>query len=640
MPNKENIPPSFYLEEQPNLQTESSLFGILIPPLPESDIPINAPEYQQMPQTENYSLLHVRNQIQELADTVSEQANGVPLRVTDAPNTTDAQLGIAVHKLASHFKTSPQSIASSLAENVNNNPKIKHVVSASSEKGYLNFELDTNSLGSEIIRDIEKLGDKYGEQNLGNGAVVVIDSSAPNIAKHMSVGHLRSTIIGESLSRIYSSRGYTSIRDNHLGDWGTQFGMLGRAHELWSDEIPELKDDKESVDGLYKLYVKMHDEIERQKELDPNGESSLAQEGRAWFKKLEEGDTEARDMWQWSIGKSLEEFQRVYDLLGSEFEYSLGESFYIPMLPDVNRSLEEKEVAEYDDKGALVVNLEDEKLNRLVIKKSDGTSLYASRDIATLVSRVAWFNPDKILYAVGSDQKDYFKQVFATFNKLAGDKELPDIEHVHFGMISLPEGKMSTRRGRVVFLEDVLNESIAKAKQKIVESGRNLTEEEIDDVSRQIGVGAVIYSDLGQGRERDIKFDMDKALSLDTNSAPYIQYAHARAKAILSKAEQESSVISTESDVTFESKIEQELVMQLGKFSDAITRAMNINQPSVVAEYTYRVADMFNTFYHNSHILSDENTERKNSRMRLTQATAQVIRNGLNLLGISAPDKM
>lgn len=616
------------------------MFGIHIPPLPAPDIPIPIPELEHMPTPADYAFTAVKSALQEQADNTAERLGASRLAVVEAPDNVDADFGVAVHRLAAVAKQPPTRIAEALAENFNaHDVKPRHVLQAKTEGPFLNFDLDMNSLGTEIVNQVEAMGDKYGEQNIGNGKKVVIDCSSPNIAKYMSVGHLRSTVIGEALTRIYRAGGYEVIRDNHLGDWGTQFGMLGRAHELWAGEIPELQGGTDSVRGLYKLYVKMHEEIEREKEGNPDKESSLEREGREWFKRLEEGDPDARAMWQWSLDQSLTEFDRVYDMLGSKFEYKLGESQYVGMNADVIRALQERGVAERDPKGAVVVNLDEEKLNRLVIQKSDGTSLYATRDLATLAARTAWFDPDKILYVVGGDQKDYFKQVFSTFRRLAGD-EAPDIEHVSFGMISLPEGKMSTRKGRVVFLEEVLQQAIAKAREKMSQSGHELPPEEIDRIAQQVGVGAVMYFDLGHGRDRNIKFDLDDALSFEGNTGPYLQYTHARAKAILRRGEEAGIQANPEAPVEVNSQIEEDLVKELGKFPESISRAIQGNNPTEVATQTFTTAELFNKFYNQSHILSDDDTAQRDARLRLTAASAQVIHNGLNLLGIQAPERM
>ena len=378
----------------------------------------------------------------------------------------------------------------------------------------------------------------------------------------------------------------------------------------------------------------------KEKAENPDGESTLEREGRAWFKRLEEGDPKALEMLNWSTSQSLSEFQRIYDLLGADFEYKLGESFYVPMIPDVVTSLIKKKVAERDDEGAVMINFDEkDKLNRLVVMKSDGTSLYASRDLATLVARTEWFEPEKIMYIVGADQTEYFRQVFKAFENWT-DSKGPKLEHISFGMISLPEGKMSTRRGRVVFLEEVLTEAIDREKKIMESSKRDLSPEEIEEVSKQVGVGAVIYFDLGQGRERNIKFDWDSALSMEGNSAPYIQYAHARTRAIDRKANDTGIKTDRKEEVDFALPIEATLTKHLARFPEAVARATQENKPSVVGEYTYKTADLFNQFYKEAAIVVEPNPQKRNSRLRLTSATGQVIKNGLYLLGIQAPERM
>lgn len=617
----------------------TKLLGITIPQLPPSEIPITRPEEGALPLPSDYVWLGIKAALQKQADRLSSQTNGAPLLVVEPPPGIDADFGVAVHRLAPHFRKSPSEIAAELADNANANDKPPFVTEARAEGAFLNFKVDTESTGAAVLDQVETMGNRYGEQNLGNGAVVVIDCSSPNVAKHMSVGHLRSTVIGESLYRIYQAGGYTAIRDNHLGDWGTQFGMVGRAYELWKYEIPELQEDRNVVSGLYKLYVRINDAISDEKKTNPDQESSLEREGRAWFQRLEQGDPEARAMWEWTLSLSLAEFQRVYNLLGDQFEYQLGESQYIGMLPEVVQALQDNGVSHIDEKGRVAVDLKERKMPPLVVQKSDGTSLYATRDLATLVARTAWFSPNKILYVVGGDQNDYFRQVFAAFYKFAGN-EAPMVEHVSFGMITLPEGRMSTRRGRVVFLEDVIQESIARARQKILESGRNLPEEQVDTIARQVGVGAVIYSDLGGRRERGIKFDIEQALSFEGNSAPYLQYAHARAHAILRKAEEAGITIEQTPDIALATPQERELIEQLGRFPEALVDAIVENQPNDVAVATYKTAELFNKFYNSTPVLSEQDPHLRNTRLRLTAASSQVIRNGLYLLGIEAPDVM
>lgn len=617
--------------------------GIRIRELPEPLMPITTQTGLLAPG--EYSWLKIKGALQKNADLLAQSAGVEKLTVTEPPPNIAADLAIACFPLASALRKSPIEIAQDLAAEDRYSRTIAEITSAEAMGPYLNYQLDYGVLGNEVIHQIEALGSDYGKQDLGHGEIVVVDFSSPNVAKPMSVAHLRSTVIGDALCRINEATGYTIVRDNHLGDWGTQFGMLGRAYELWADEVPEFKDNTDPVKGLYTLYVRMHEEIETEKkrlreetgEEDP--ETVLEREGRAWFKKLEDGDPQARELRDWTLDLSIQEFQRVYNLLGTKFHYELGESFYVPMLPDIIKAMSQKGLTKSTGDGAIEVNLENTRMENLVIRKRDGASLYATRDLATLAARTAWFSPTRIIYVVGGEQSEYFEQVFESFDRLAEGKG-PKTEHVSFGMLSLPGGKMSTRKGRVVFLENVLTEAIDRARNKVMEAGRGIAPDSIEETVRQIGVGAVVYSDLGQGRERNIKFDLEKALSIEGQSAPYIQYARARTAAVLVRAESLGLKVDLDSQIRVETPTERSLIKQLAKFPEAIQEALFRNQPAIVAQYTYSLADAFNAFYKQDKIIDESDPQKTNTRLRLTAAAGQVILNGLNLIGIDSPAKM
>jgi len=614
--------------------------GIPIPPLPKSLIPIVEPNLAALPHSQDYTHLGLEISMQNLIAGLT-QVEPESIQLSDPPKEIAADYALACHPLAKSLRINPVEIANSIADQINLGLRPDLIERVSAQDGFINFFIDNNLYGEKVLQEIETGRDSYGAQNIGEGKKVVIDCSAPNIAKYMSVGHLRSTVIGESLHRIYQTLGYTAIRDNHLGDWGTQFGMLGYAYEKWRDEIPEFEEGGDSIKGFYKLYVRIHEEVEQEEEEHPDNESSLRKAGKGWFQRLENGDPAARRLFNWAWGASIKEFQRVYDLLGVEFEYTLGESFYVDqgMIPNVVNALKQNGVAKTDEKGAVVIPIEETKLKPLIIQKSDGTSLYATREIAALVCRIAWFNPASILYVVGADQKGYFQQVFAAANKITAGKG-PDLKHIYFGMVSLPEGKMSTRRGRLVFLEDMLNEGVSRAKQRIQETNRNFSETEMVEVARQVGIGAAIYFDLGQSRERDILFNWDHALSLESNSAPYIQYTNARTHSILERAEEKGITIDFDQKVVFSLPEEQMLIKQLAKFPDTIRRAQDINQPSVIAEHLLSVATLFNQFYQKTNVINEQDPVKRNTRLRLITAVSQVMKRGLYLLGIEAPNRM
>jgi arginyl-tRNA synthetase len=639
--------------------------GVPVPPLPQPSVPIELPPIETMRRPGDYVWTSLRNQLQLLAEQIGTGTEiklqvGVPSEKIES-----ADFAMACHPLAKIQKQAPNAIAEKIAGELDRSIVPTEIARAKAAGGYVNFELDLGKFGGEVLKQIETSQDRYGEQNIGNGNTVVLDCSSPNVAKHMSVGHLRSTVIGESLARIYKKLGYVAIRDNHLGDWGTQFGMLGEAVKRWGKEVPELQTDP--VQGLYKLYVKMHEEIEKEKEAlgkGPDGktpETALEKAGKEWFRKLEEGDPEAHKMWEWALNLSLKEFQRVYDLLGSKFEFYLGESQYIPMNPAVIKALLDAGVAKKAEDGASIVYFDDKKLGaddkgpgKLVIQKSDGASLYATRDLAGLIARTVWFKPEKILYVVGGDQDLYFKQVFAAFDQLV-EGNGPKVAHVPFGLVKMGGEKMSTRKGRIVLLEQLLEESVNKARDKIItsktqtEKKRELSEVDVEQIAKQVGVGAVIYFDLGQERNRTIdlplkpgtsELDWDKIISFDGNSAPYIQYARTRANSILAKAEAFNLKIDDETEPVFTLPVEKALIKHLGKFHLAIEAAMDGNQPSIISEYTYKIADLFSQFYKQTKIVSETDPEVRNSQLRLTRAAAQVIKNGLYLLGIESPERM
>lgn len=630
--------------------------GIPIPPKPVSEIPIIKPEVKNLRSPSDFPWFTVRENVRQAVIGYLGFGDD-QIQVADPPKGISADMAIACHSLAKSLRKNPAEIAKGVADGLKDKPPLL-VETIESNSGYINFELDVDRFGELVLKDIEKEEEYYGAQNIGEGKVVVFDTSSPNVAKFMSVGHLRSTVIGESLARIYRTSGYTVIRDNHLGDWGTQFGMLGAALDRWKDEVPELQG-ADPVQGLYKLYVRIHQEIDAEKKIqgEVKTETVLEQEGRAWFQRLENGNQEALDLLKWATGMSLKEFQGVYDRLGSEFEYVLGESFYVPVIPGLISKMKELGVATVDeDTSAVKIDFDEEERKHLgedslIVVKKDGTSLYSTRDLATLVCRTEWFNPDKILYVVGGDQRQYFNQLFTSFRKVAKESS-PKLEHVSFGMITLPEGKMSTRQGRVVFLKDVLDEAKNRARNVLLSklqdksahhtsfTAEEISEQEVEDIAEMVGVGAVIYSDLRQGRERNIKFDWDEALSLEGNSSPYIQYAHARTKSILRNAQDRGIAIDREIKPVFAGKYEKELVKHLAFFPRAIARALERNQPSTVAEYALATTDIFNKFYGEVRVLAEVDPQKRNTRLRLTQATSQVILNSLSLLGIKAPDRM
>jgi arginyl-tRNA synthetase len=489
---------------------------------------------------------------------------------------------------------------------------------------YLNFYIAPEAYGREVLRQIWQEGSKYGHRNIGKGQNVPIDYSSPNIAKPFGVGHIRSTVIGHALYLIYKALGYNSIGVNHLGDWGTQFGKLIVAFQRWGEE-DQLQADP--VDYLYRLYVKFHQQAEE----DP----TLDDEARAWFKKLEEGDSTAVDYWNRFRQLSLENYALIYDLLGIKFEHFHGESHYNQMLDDVIELVQEKGIAK-ESEGALIVDLEPYNLPSVMLRKKDGATLYITRDLAAAIYRKKTFQFALSLYVVGAEQTLHFQQLFKVL-ELLGFEWAKDCVHVPFGLIRFKEGRMSTRAGKIILLEEVLKRSIDMAREIIEEKNPDLADKE--NAARVVGLGAVRFGDLSNDRIKNIEFDWEKVLDFSGETAAYIQYAHARICSISRKAETEYSSWNDQAASLLIKDEEVSLIKTLAILPEKIIASAEVYRPSILARYLVDVAREFNRFYHNCPVLSSEG-ELKHGRLLLIRATSQVITNGLALLGIEAPEEM
>jgi len=490
------------------------------------------------------------------------------------------------------------------------------------QKGpYINFFIDKQKLAEIILSKIFQDKKRYGSSSLGKNRHVVIDFSSPNIAKPFGVGHLRSTVLGNSLYKIHNFLGYKSVGVNHLGDWGTQFGKLIVAYKKWGRE-KQLQ--KEPIKYLLKLYVKFHRESEKNEELN--------EQARQWFKKLEDGNREALALWKTFRRLSIEEFNRIYEILDVKFDYTQGESFYNKILPQTVEEVRKKEITK-EDQDALVVDLEKYGLPNLVILKSDGATTYATRDIAAALYRLRKFSPAKLLYVVGSEQKLYWQQLFKTLELMGRDPE--KFTHINFGFMRFREKRMSTRKGEVIFLEEVLNKAVSLAEKIINKKNPKLKNKKT--VARQVGVGAVIFWDLKNDRINDVVFDWNKILDFEGETAPYAQYTHARACSILKKAEQGlSSKINFE---TFNQPEEIKLIKLLGNFPDIVSQSADHCKPHLLARYLINLAQSFNEFYHKCPVISEMKHVMK-ARLLLVNSVRQALANGLNLLGIDAPEEM
>lgn len=576
-----------------------------------------------------YTLDQAKNQIKKLI-------NG-DICIEIPPEDLGVDLAVPVFKLAAKDGKNPNQFAQELSEKIKLDDTLFSRVEV--RGAYLNFYFDKDKYVSGIIENF-KTNKDYGSSDLGRSKTIVIDYSHPNIAKPFSIGHLRSTIIGQSLYNIFSYLGYKVIGDNHIGDWGTQFGKLLAAYAKWGNRKEVEKD---PIRKLLELYVKFHEEAEKNEELN--------NEARQWFKKLEEGDKEASEVWQWFKELSMQEFEKIYRELGVKFDEVIGESFYKNELDRVVKKLEKEKIATWEialnkegeevesGEKVLIVNLEKEKIpSPLLIKKSDGTSLYATRDLATILYRIQKWQPSSILYVVGSEQKLYFEQLFKTFEigYRKDFKTLPLLEHISFGMIRLSEGKMSTRKGRVIFLEDVLDEAISRVTDIL--NDREISKDEKENIAIIIGIGAIKYADLSQNRIHDIVFDWNKILNLKGNSGPYLQYQYVRINSILEKASFDKN-IKIDSDLLLQ-KEELDLIKFIARFNERILASSQTYEPHILANYLFELAEKFSRFYEKCSVLKANNQQLVTSRLYLCYMTSQVLKKGLELLGIEVPEKM
>lgn len=535
------------------------------------------------------------------------------------PNKEMGDFAFPCFKLAKVFRKAPNMIAADLAENIEAKGAISKVMPLG---GYVNFFVNKSQLAETVINDVLTKKEKYGHTDLGQDKAVVIDFSSPNIAKPFHIGHIRTTVIGNALYKIYDSQGYNVVRVNHLGDYGTQFGKLIVAFKLWgSKEAVEAN----PIPELLKLYVKFHEEAEQKPEMED--------EARAWFTKLENGDEEAKALWQWFRDESLKEFARVYDLLDIEFDSYAGESFYSDKMGVVIDQLKEKGLL-VQSQGTNVVDLEKYNMPPALITKNDGSTLYMTRDLAAAIYRKNTYDFDKCIYVVGSQQSLHFQQLFKVL-ELMGYEWSKDLIHVPFGMVALEEGTMSTRKGRVVFLEDVLKQAVEKTKEIVL--SKNPNAKNVEQIAKQVGVGAVVFQELSNSRIKDYTFSWSRTLSFEGETGPYVQYTHARCCAVLRKAEEEGTA-----DINYDLLSEgdgAEVLKVIGSFNKAILAAMRKNEPHIITRFVLDLAQAFNKFYHDNPILVDDVEVRK-ARLALVAATRQTIENALALLGMHAPERM
>lgn len=522
-------------------------------------------------------------------------------------------------KLAKVMKKAPQIIASEIAEKIE---KPEFVEKINVLNAYINFYVNKTVFVENVLKKVSEKGSKYIGSDIGKGKTIVIDYSSPNIAKPFHIGHLRSTAIGNSLYKIYKALGYNVVGINHLGDWGTQFGKLIVAYKLWGNKEAVERDD---IKELSRIYVKFHEEAEKN--------PSLNDEARSWLVKMQEGDKEAIDLWKWFCDISMKEFNRIYKRLNITFDSYAGESFYNDKMQAVVDELREKNLLT-ESQGAQIVDLEKYNMPPCLILRSDGGTLYPTRDIAAAFYRKKTYNFDKCIYVTALDQNLHFAQWFKVI-ELMGYDWAKDLVHTPFGLVSLGDGKLSTRKGHVVLMEDILNMSVEKTKNIIEEKNPNL--ENKDEIAEEVGIGAIIFEDLFNSRIKNVVFDFDRMLNFDGETGPYAQYTHARACSIIKRAG-----VDVDENIDYSllnDEVSFNVCKVINEFPDKLAEAADKNEPYIIARQIIEVCKAFNKFYNENNILNSEDNV-KNARLKLVFAVRNVLRDGLDLLGVSAPEQM
>ena len=525
-------------------------------------------------------------------------------------------------RLAKELRKAPPAIASEIQEKIELTDEIEKVDVAG---GYLNFFINKATLAEEVLGEISTT-EQYGKSKVGEGKNIVIDYSAPNIAKPFHIGHLRSTVIGGALYNIYKYLGYNVTGVNHLGDYGTQFGKLIEGYKMWGEEYDIEKD---PINELTKIYIRINEVCKNDEKILENCRNN--------FKKLEDGDPYCVEIWKKFRELSLQEFQKVYDLLGSKFDSWNGESFYSDKMPEVIDILQ-KTGKLVESQGAKIIDLEDKGINTpCIIEKSNGSTTYATRDLAAILYRARTYDFDKALYVTSYEQVLHFKQVFEVAKLLGLDEKYTNgLEHVSFGMVLLPEGKMSTREGNIIKLEELLNEAISRAKEIIEQKNPDLENKE--EVAKKVGIGAVIFNDMSASRIKDEVFDWNTILNFQGETGPYIQYTYVRTKSVLEKAGYLPKIEDVKTE-NLSDDYSMAILKLIYNFEDVLVQVTDKNEPSILARYLIDLAKAYSSFYNENKIIV-ENKDVQNARVYLTYATSEVLKQGANLLGIEMPEKM
>ena len=559
----------------------------------------------------------------EIAKLIAQVANLDEKEIAQAieipPDTNMGDFAFPCFRLAKQLKQAPPAIAENIRGQINL-PEFLERVEVSG--AYLNFFVNRAYYANVVLAEISRKAERFGSSDIGGGGCVVIDYSAPNVAKPFHIGHLRSTVIGHALYNIHNFLGYRSFSINYLGDWGTQFGKIITAYEHWGCE-EEIN--KVGMPALLKLYVKFHDEAEKDPKFD--------EEARGWFVKMEQGDEYALKLWKWIFDISMEEYEKIYKRLDITFDSYNGESFYNDKMMPVVEEMKAKNVLIEDD-GAMIVDLEEYKMPPCLILRRDGGTLYPIRDIASVLYRKKEYNFVKALYVTGHEQILHFAQWFKVVELMGYEWVKDQVVHVPFGFINFAGGKLSTRKGHVILMETFMNDAVAKIRQVIEDKNPGLANKE--QVAEQVGIGAIIFNDLYNNRIKDIEFSWERMLNFEGETGPYVQYTHARCNSVLNKADIDFSDADTTKLINDD---EFELIRALYAFPEKIIDAANKYEPFIVSRHIMQVAQAFNKFYHSNNILRAEDDVKK-ARLLLTKCTKDVISAGLGLLGIKAPAEM
>ncbi len=558
----------------------------------------------------------------QISKTIEINAKELEGYIETPKDSKNGDYAFPCFRLAKELRKAPPAIASEIKEKLEPVEEIEKVEVAG---GYLNFFINKSTLAEEVLGEISKT-EQYGKSIVGEGKNIVIDYSAPNIAKPFHIGHLRSTVIGGALYNIYKYLGYNVTGVNHLGDYGTQFGKLIEGYKMWGKEYDIEKD---PINELTKIYIRINEACKNDEQILENCRNN--------FKKLEDGDSYCVEIWKKFRKLSLQEFQKVYDLLGSKFDSWNGESFYSDKMPEVIDLLQ-KTGKLVESQGAKIIDLEDKGINTpCIIEKSNGSTTYATRDLAAILYRARTYDFDKALYVTSYEQVLHFKQVFEVAKLLGLDEKYTNgLEHVSFGMVLLPEGKMSTREGNIIKLEELLNEAISRAKEIIEQKNPDLENKE--EVAKKVGIGAVIFNDMSASRIKDEVFDWNTILNFQGETGPYIQYTYVRTKSVLEKAGYLPKIENVKID-NLSDEYSMAILKLIYNFEDILIQVTDKNEPSMLARYLIELAKAYSSFYNENKIIVDDK-DVQDARVYLTYAVSQVLKQGANLLGIEMPEKM